>query len=44
MACGIVGGVLVGSKLAIKLPSATFKKIYAVFLVGVAIYMVVKYL
>lgn len=44
MACGIVAGALVGSKLAIKLSSATFKKIYAIFLVGVAIYMVIKYL
>ena len=44
MACGIVAGVMVGSKVAIKMPSATFKKIYAVFLVGVAIFMVIKYL
>lgn len=44
MACGIVAGVLVGSKLAIKLPTATFKKVYALFLIGVAIYMVIKYL
>jgi uncharacterized membrane protein YfcA len=44
MACGIVAGVLVGSKLAIKLPSATFKKVYAIFLIGIAIYMVIKYL
>jgi len=44
MACGIVGGVFVGSKIAIKLPVASFKKAYAVFLVGVAAYMVIKYL
>jgi Predicted permeases len=44
VAGGIVAGVLVGSKMAIKLPSATFKKIYALFLVFVAIFMVVKYL
>jgi uncharacterized membrane protein YfcA len=44
MAGGIVCGVFFGSKIAIKLPSATFKKIYAVFLLGVAAYMVYKYL
>jgi len=44
MACGIVTGVLVGSKVAIKLPTVIFKKMYAVFLVGVAIFMVIKYL
>lgn len=44
MAGGIVAGVMAGSKLAIKLPTATFKKIYAIFLIGVAIYMVIKYL
>jgi uncharacterized membrane protein YfcA len=44
MAVGIVAGVFLGSKVAIKLPSATFKRIYAVFLVGVAVYMVYKYL
>jgi len=44
MACGIVAGVMVGSKFAIKLPSATFKKIYAIFLIGVAVFMVFKYL
>lgn len=44
MAAGILVGVFFGSKAAIKLPSATFKKIYAVFLSGVAIYMVAKYL
>jgi hypothetical protein len=43
MALGILGGAFFGTKLAIKLPSAIFKKIYACFLVGVAIYMVVKY-
>ncbi len=44
MACGIVAGVFFGSKVAIKLPVPIFKKIYGVFLVGVAVYMVVKYL
>lgn len=44
MACGIIAGVFFGSKLAINLPVATFKRIYAVFLIGVSVYMVVKYL
>jgi uncharacterized protein len=44
MALGIVFGVFFGTKLAIKLPSTTFKKVYAVFLLGVAVYMVVKYI
>ena len=44
MAIGIVAGVFFGSKFAIKLPSATFKKIYAVFLLIIATYMVYKYL
>jgi len=44
MDCGIVTGVLVGSKVAIKLPTIIFKKMYALFLVGVAIFMVIKYL
>lgn len=44
MALGIVGGAFFGTKLAIKLPSALFKKIYACFLLGVAVYMVMKYI
>lgn len=44
MAVGIVAGVFFGSKLALNIPAASFKKVYAVFLVGVAGYMVVKYL
>ena len=44
IALGIVVGVFFGTKLAIKLNSSTFKKIYAVFLLGVAVYMVVKYI
>ena len=44
MALGIVFGVFFGTKIAIKLPAATFKKIYAFFLLGVAVYMVYKYI
>ena len=44
MALGILVGAFFGSKLALNIPSTYFKKIYAVFLVGVAIYMVYKYL
>lgn len=44
IAVGIVAGVFIGSKAGVKLPSAVFKKIYAVFLAVVAVYMVFKYL
>jgi uncharacterized protein len=44
MALGIVVGVIFGTKMAIKLSGAVFKKAYAVFLLGVAVYMVVKYI
>ncbi len=44
MAAGIVIGVFFGSKLAIKLPTTLFKKIYGIFLLGVAAYMVYKYM
>lgn len=44
IAVGILFGALVGSKLGVKLPSAVFKKVFGVFLVFVAIYMVVKQL
>ena len=44
IALGIVGGVFFGTKLAIRLNSSTFKKIYALFLLGVAVYMVMKYI
>jgi Predicted permeases len=44
MAIGIVAGVFFGSKLALNLPAATFKKVYAVFLVGVSVFMVYKYI
>ena len=43
MAFGILSGVFFGSKLALKLPNSIFKKVYAIFLVGVAIYMINKY-
>ena len=44
MALGIVVGVIFGTKMAIKLPTTIFKKVYAFFLLGVAVYMVVKYI
>lgn len=44
MALGIVVGVFFGTKLAIKLPASAFKKVYAVFLLGVSVYMVYKYM
>lgn len=44
MAMGIVVGVFFGTKMAIRLPATLFKKAYAFFLLGVAFYMVVKYL
>lgn len=44
IALGIVFGVFVGSKVGLKLPSAIFKKVYAVFLLVVAVYMVSKYI
>jgi len=44
MALGIVFGVFFGTKLAIKLPATTFKKVYAFFLLGVGVYMVYKYI
>ena len=44
MALGIVVGVFFGTKLALKLPAAMFKKVYAFFLLGVAVYMVYKYI
>lgn len=43
IAGGIFAGALLGSVVGVKLPSASFKKIYAFFLVVVAVYMVVKY-
>ncbi|MDR0810916.1 MAG: sulfite exporter TauE/SafE family protein [Paludibacter sp.] len=44
IAAGMVAGAFFGSKIGIKLPSAAFKKIYAVFLVAVAVFMVYKYI
>jgi len=44
MAFGILVGAFFGSKLALNLSTTIFKKIYAVFLLGVAVYMVVKYI
>ena len=44
IALGILAGALVGSKLAVKLPSAIFKKIFAAFLIIVAVYMLSKYI
>lgn len=44
MALGIVAGVFFGSKLAINLPPVIFKRVYAFFLLGVGVYMVVKYI
>jgi uncharacterized membrane protein YfcA len=43
IAAGIVVGVLGGTKIAVRMPSAMFKKVYALFLFAVAIYMVFKY-
>jgi len=44
IALGILAGALFGSKLAVKLPSAMFKKVYAAFLLIVAVYMLSKYI
>ena len=43
IAGGIVAGAFIGTKLAVKLPSSLFKKIYAAFLLVVAFYMAFKY-
>jgi len=44
IALGILAGAFFGSKLGVKLPSTMFKKVFAVFLLIVAVYMVSKYL
>jgi len=44
IALGILAGAFFGSKLGVKLPSAIFKKVFAVFLLVVAVYMVSKYI
>ena len=44
IAFGILGGAFLGSKLGVRLSSALFKKVYAVFLMAVAVFMVYKYI
>jgi len=44
IAFGILAGTLYGSKLGVKLPSAVFKKVFAVFLLVVAVYMFTKHI
>ena len=44
IALGILAGTLLGSKLGVKLPSAIFKKVFAVFLLFVAVYMFTKHI
>lgn len=44
IAAGIVIGAFFGSKAGVRLPSNWFKKVYAVFLLAVAVYMVYKYM
>lgn len=44
IALGILAGAFFGSKLGVKLPSTLFKKVFAVFLLVVAVYMVSKYI
>jgi len=43
IASGLVAGAFLGTKIAINLPSSLFKRIYAIFLVTMAFYMVFKY-
>jgi len=44
IALGILFGALIGSILGVRLPTSVFKKIYAVFLIAVAVFMVYKYI
>lgn len=44
IAIGILVGTLIGSKIGIKLSSSIFKKMYAAFLVIVAIFMLTRYI
>lgn len=44
IAIGILAGALVGSSIGVKLPSFMFKKVYALFLLAVAVYMALKYI
>lgn len=43
IAVGILFGALAGSRLAVRLPSSVFKKIFAIFLLVVAVYMLTRY-
>jgi len=43
IAVGLVAGAFLGTKIAINLPSSYFRRIYALFLVTMAFYMVFKY-
>lgn len=43
IAIGIIAGTFWGSKIGMKLPSSIFKKVFGMFLIIVAIYMVYKY-
>lgn len=43
IAGGMVIGSFLGSKIGVRIPADKFKKVYALFLLVVAIYMVVKY-
>jgi len=44
IASGILVGAFIGSIIGVRLPSGLFKKIFAVFLIVVAFYMVYKYI
>ena len=44
LATGLVAGTFFGSKWALKISGAMFKRIYAIFLIGAAGYMIYKYL
>jgi len=44
IAVGMVIGALIGSKIGINLPPKTFKKVFAVFLIIMSVYMVAGYL
>lgn len=43
IALGIVLGAFLGTKIAVRMPVSIFKKVFAVFLLGVAFFMVFKY-
>ena len=44
IAVGMVAGSLLGSVVGVRLASGMFRKVYAFFLLAVAVYMVVKYI